>query len=203
MASTVIYNGQEKLWYSMDSNNCPLVNMSRDMAGNLLNYLKSMQDQGYLICAWNGLNFDMRWIGHNANDMHLAAAIARKMYDPMFQFFNRRGFPISLASVAKAMGIKQLKLMKGADAPKEWRAGNYKKVMDYVRGDSQITNLIINEIIRRQEIAWITQRGEIGIEPIPRLKSVEEILQEPEPDQTWMRDPISRKRFYKWFPREK
>ena len=203
VASTAIYNGEEKLWYSVDGNNDPLANISRNTASNLLNYLKSMQNQGYLICAWNGLKFDMRWIGYNANDMHLAAAIARKMYDPMFQFFNRRGFPISLASVAKAMGIKQLKLMKGEDAPKEWRAGNYKKVMDYVLGDSQITNLIINEIIRRQEIAWVTQKGDIRTEPIPRLKSVEEILQEPEPDQTWMKDPISRKRFYKWFPREK
>jgi len=159
-----------------------------------------MQDQGVMICAWNGLGFDLRWIGYNAGNLELASKIAYKMWDPMFQFFNQRGFPVSLATVAKAMNIKQSKLMNGADAPKEWSAGNYQQVMDHVLGDSQITNLIIREIIKCKEIAWFTQRGEIKTEHISRLKTVEEILKESEPDQSWMEAPILRKKFYQWFP---
>jgi hypothetical protein len=199
VASTAIYEGEERIWYSVDDCNNPLLNMSKPIANDLLRYIKAMQDEGFTVCAWNGLGFDIRWIGYNAENMELASKIAYKMWDPMFQFFNQRGFPVSLAAVAKAMGIKQSKLMNGADAPKEWNAGNYQKVMDYVLGDSQITNLIIKEIIKRKEIAWVTQRGEIRTEPILRPQTIEQILQSPQPDQSWMKTKIERKDFYKWF----
>ncbi len=132
--------------------------------------------------------------------MALAAEVALKSYDPMFQFFNQRGFPVSLAKVAEAMGIRQTKLMTGADAPKQWRAGNYQSVMDYVLGDSQITNKIIAAIIGQGRISWITQRQEVRSESISQLKTVEEVLREPEPDQSWMNEPLLRKKFIEWFP---
>ncbi len=200
VASTAIHKGEEQVWYSVDETNIPLLQISKTKANDLLEYLKARQDEGYYICAWNGLQFDLQWIGHNAENMQLASEIALNIYDPMFQFFNQRGFPVSLASVGKAMGIKQAKLMNGADAPKEWHAGNYQKVMDYVLGDSQITNLITKEIIKRKEIAWVTQRGVVRTEPIQRLMTVEEILKKPKPDQSWMDTPILRENFYKWFP---
>ena len=202
VASTAIYKGEERVWYSVDKSDKPLLRISKTEANNLLNFLKTKQNDGYYICAWNGLQFDLQWIGYNAENMQLASEIALNMYDPMFQFFNQRGFPVSLASVAKAMGIKQTKLMNGADAPKEWHAGNYQKVMDYVLGDSQITNLIIKEIIKHKEIAWVTQKGDIRTEPIQRLMNVEEILRKPKPDQSWMDCPIPRENFYKWFPKK-
>lgn len=203
VASTVIDGGEERIWYSTDSRKKPLANITKEKAADLLNYLKAKQEEGFMICAWNGLGFDMQWIGYNAKNMELASEVARKMYDPMFQFFNQRGFPVGLAPVAKAMGIKQSKLMTGEDAPKQWQAGNYQKVMDYVLGDSQITNLIVKKIITKKEIAWVTQRGEIKTEPIARLQTVEEILKEPEPDQSWMSTPVFRKNFYQWFPKTK
>jgi hypothetical protein len=203
VASTAIHEGEERLWYSVDNYDNPLLHMSKPIANDLLEYIKAMQDKGFTVCAWNGLGFDIRWIGYNAENLELASKIALKMWDPMFQFFNQRGFPVSLAAVAKGMGIKQSKLMNGADAPKEWHAGNHQRVMDYVLGDSQITNLIINKIIKRKEIAWITQKGEVRTEPIARLKTVKELLKDPEPDQSWMTSPIPRKNFYKWFPKNR
>ncbi len=68
--------------------------------------------------AWNGLSFDLKWIGYQANDMTFAAQIALKSYDPMFQFSNQAGFLISLANVTEAMGITQQELIDSADAPK-------------------------------------------------------------------------------------
>jgi hypothetical protein len=47
----------------------------------------------------------------------------------IFQFFNQAGFPVGLEKVAEGMGIPQKKLMDGADAPKQWRAGNHQEVM--------------------------------------------------------------------------
>jgi hypothetical protein len=33
---------------------------------------------------------------------------------------------------------------------------------------------------------------------MPRLKSVEEVIQDPEPDQSWMDNPLLKIKFYEW-----
>jgi hypothetical protein len=33
---------------------------------------------------------------------------------------------------------------------------------------------------------------------MPRLKSVEEVIQDPAPDQSWMDKPIPKTKFYEW-----
>jgi hypothetical protein len=33
---------------------------------------------------------------------------------------------------------------------------------------------------------------------MPRLKPVEEVIQDPDPDQSWMDTPIPKSKFYKW-----
>ena len=202
IASTAVYGGEERLWYSVGKNNKPLISMSQNKAFELLEYLDTMQKQDYMICSWNGLKFDLKWIGYMAQDLEYAAEIARKSYDVMFQFFNQRGFPVGLEAVGQAMGVKTKKIISGADAPKEWCAGNYELVQKYVMNDSRITNDIIAVILKQKEIRWITKDKKQRNEPISRLKSVQEILREPEPDQSWMNSPIRRSEFYEWFPHE-
>ncbi len=202
VASTVVYEGEERLWYSVDDSDTPCLNITEERAHELLAYLYDQQQAGVKICAWNGLGFDLRWIGHAAGDTELAARVALASYDPMFQFFNQRGFPVALAKVGAAMGIEQAKLMSGADAPVRWREGRYQEVMDYVLGDSQITNQIVAEISRRKEISWITAKGVARSEPMPALKTVLEVLADPEPDQSWMDTPLRREKFFAWIPPE-
>ena len=151
-----------------------------------------------MVCAWNGLSFDLKWIGHQAEDIPFAARIALKSFDPMFQFFNQAGFPVALGKVAEGMGISQEKLMDGADAPRQWRAGKHQEVMDYCLGDCQMTNLIICAIQKAKQVRWVTARGSISSKPMPRLKSVEEVIRDPEPDQSWMDTPMAKENFYKW-----
>ena len=197
VAATVVQGGEERLWYS-EMGDKPALNLSQEKAHELLEYLEAMQEQDYRICAWNGLGFDLKWIGHQADDMALAARIALKSYDPMFQFFSQAGFPVGLAKVAEAMGIEQEKLMDAAEAPIQWRAGNYQQVMDYVLGDCQMTNQIAQAIEEEQYVRWVTKRGTVSARSMPKLKTVEEVIQEPEPDQSWMDAPIPKLKFYEW-----
>lgn len=201
VASTVIHGGETRVWYSADEARAPLVSITREKARELLVYLRQMQEAGCMVCAWNGLGFDLRWLGYNADDVRLAAEVALECYDPMFQFFNQRGFPVGLASVAEGMGIAQRKLMHAAEAPKHWRAGNHKAVMDYVVGDSEMTNLIVRAIVDRREVCWVTRDGSVRREAMPTLKTVRQVLQDPEPDQSWMTTPIPRSKFYQWMPK--
>lgn len=198
VAATAVHEGEERLWYSSDEQGQPALNLTQQRAHELLEYLEQMQQAGYQVCAWNGLGFDLKWIGHQAKDMALAARIALQSYDPMFQFFNVAGFPVGLAKVAQAMGIAQQKLMDGADAPKQWRAGNFQQVMDYCLGDCQMTNQIVLAIAKAKKVQWITARGKPSSKPMPRLKPVAEVLKDPEPDQSWMDTPMPRSKFYQW-----
>ncbi len=199
VASTAIPGGEEKVWYSEGDDGVPLKTVSKELANDLLVYLEKMQNEGYMVCAWNGLKFDLQWIGYNAGNFELAQKVALRSYDPMFQFFNARGFPVGLGAVAKALRINQEKLMTGDNAPIEWERGNYQLVMDYVLGDSQITNKIVSEIINRKSISWVTKAGKVSSEWIGKLKTVEQVIKEPGPDQSWMSTPMKKESFYSWF----
>ncbi len=198
VAATAIYGGEERLWYSQDPDERPALTLTQERARELLAYLEAMQNAETMLCAWNGLSFDLKWIGYQADDMRRAARIALGIYDPMFQFFNQKGFPVGLASVGAGMGIGQVKLMASADAPKEWRAGHFERVMDYVLGDCQMTNQIVRAIQERGEVRWQNRKGLLSAEPMPRLYTVEEVIEHPEPDQSWMDRPIPKANFYRW-----
>ncbi len=174
------------------------MNLTQHRAHEMLEYLDDVQKKGFMVCCWNGLGFDLKWLGQQSGEIRLAANVAMKSYDPMFQFFNQTGFPVSLAKVAEAMKIPQEKLMNGADAPKQWRAGNHQAVMDYVLGDCQMTNKIVLAIQEARAISWVTARGSVRVESMPRLKSVEEVIGDPAPDQSWMSNPLSKSKFSEW-----
>ena len=70
--------------------------------------------------------------------------------------------------------------------------------MDYCLGDCQMTNLILLAIQKARQIRWVTGRGYISSKPMPRLKPVEEVIQDPEPDQSWMDTPMPKVKFYEW-----
>ena len=198
VAATAVHDGEELIWYSKGDDGNPALHLTKERANELLEYLEDMQEKGYMVCAWNGLGFDLKWIGHQAEDMALAARIALKSYDPMFQFFNQAGFPVGLGKVAKAMGISQEKLMDGADAPQRWLDGHHQEVMDYCLGDCQMTNLIVRAIQEQKKVQWETAKGTIASKPMPHLKPVDEVIQAPGPDQSWMDTPLLKTKFYEW-----
>ncbi len=198
VAATEVEGGEHRLWYSTGADGRPLVALERRDARALLAYLDEMQRAGHALCAWNGLGFDLQWIGHAAGDVPTASRVALQLYDPMFQLYTLKGFPVSLAAVAAGLGIGLAKTMDAADAPRQWRAGNHQRVLDYVLGDVRMTNAVVAEIARRREVVWVTQRGSRSSVPLPRLKTVAECLREPLPDQSWMSRPIPRERFTRW-----
>jgi len=201
VAAAVDSAGAKTLWYSTGAGDDPNRNMDQQTARAMLEFLRNKQREGWELFAWNGLGFDLRWIGYNAKDMETAARIALDLYDPMFQFFNQRGFPVSLAAVGKGMGVGQEKLMDSADAPRQWRQGNYQRVMDYVVGDCQITNQIVEAIRSQRRVLWHTKKGKLSYEAMPRFKKVSEVLRDPEPDQSWMTvGGLKRTNFTEWFP---
>ena len=76
VAATAVHDGEERLWYSEDEEGRPAINLTQERAHDLLEYLDEMQQQKFMVCAWNGLSFDLKSLGHQAGDMALAARVA-------------------------------------------------------------------------------------------------------------------------------
>lgn len=198
VAATQVDGGEHRLWFSRGPDDRPLVNLQKNHARELLAYLERMQRAGCAVCAWNGLGFDLKWIAHAADDVAAASRIARAMYDPMFQFFKLKGFPVALEAVARGLGIGMSKSMNAADAPREWRAGNHQRVLDYVLGDARMTVGIVSAVVQRREIAWIKRDGRRASVALPRLRTVDECMADPMPDQSWMDSPMPQSRYTEW-----
>jgi hypothetical protein len=198
VAATHELGGDGKLWISRGAAGTPANKLTATTALELLEFLSNRQRRGDAVVAWNGLSFDMRWLGHAAGDLRLARQVALGLYDPMFQFFKLKGFPIGLAKAGEGMGIQTKKLMDGAEAPIHWQAGNHQLVCDYVMGDARLTAEIAGRIAQEREVRWITQRGRPSSVQISRLRTVGDCLRDPMPDQSWMDDPIPEDRFCGW-----
>lgn len=185
-------------WFTPDGSGQAGPMMTAETAKGMLQELRRRQLAGDRLVAWNGLSFDLRWVGVAAGDPGLAREVALDLIDPMFQFFVARGFPVSLAAVAEGLGVAEAKLMSGADAPGEWARGDRAKVFDYVAGDCRITLDVARRIERAGEVRWRTRRGTVSREPMPEMKAVRDLLNAPEPDTSWMDDPLPRSKFTAW-----
>jgi hypothetical protein len=176
--------------------------LDAETARAVLEYLRAEQQRGARVCAWNGLSFDLRWLGHVAQDPKLATEVALELYDPMFQFAAMKGFPIGLAAVAEGMGIAQKKLMSADRAPVEWQAGNHQLVLDYVAGDCTLTNQVVAAIEKAGMVKWRTKRGTLSSEPMARLRQVKDVMRDPPPDQSWMSEPKPVSNYWAWMKRQ-
>lgn len=197
-AAAVDERGTTRHWHAKGPDGEPAGHLDPALARDLLLHLRAAQRSGAMVTAWNGLSFDLKWLGHAADDLALAREVALDLFDPMFQFFVVKGFPVALAAVAEGMGIAEKKLMRGEDAPREWAAGNRRAVLDYVAGDCRLTDAVVARILGAGEVRWRTRKGTISREPLRRLLPVRELLSAPEPDVSWMSEPIPRRKFTGW-----
>jgi hypothetical protein len=202
VAAAATQAGAVRHWHARDAAGKPAGILDAPTARAVLEYLRAEQQRGARVCAWNGLSFDLRWLGHVAQDMRLATQVALELYDPMFQFAALKGFPIGLAAVAEGMGIAQKKLMSAERAPVEWQAGNHQLVLDYVAGDCTLTNQVVAAIEKAGMVKWRTRRGTLSSEMLPKLRQVKDVMRDPPPDQSWMSEPKPVSNYWAWLKRE-
>lgn len=198
VAAVVHSSGAASTWLSLGPSGVPMKNMRRETALELLGELRRIQVEGQMLCAWNGAGFDLQWLGFAAQDQRLPSQIALDLFDPMFQFFNLTGYPVGLDAVAKGMGLPETKMLGSEDAPRLWCEGRHDEAIEYVSSDARITNAIVERICPTGEISWFTRRGTHRTERLGSLKRVREVLLDPEPDQSWMEDPLPRSKFVGW-----
>ncbi|HEX9879126.1 MAG TPA: ribonuclease H-like domain-containing protein [Candidatus Binatia bacterium] len=188
------------VWHGKQADGLPAARMSPDEARNMVHRLSEMVRGGYTLLTWNGLGFDFNVLAEEAGALELCRDLALNHVDMMFHVFCDRGFPVALDKAAAALRIPgKPPGMSGLLAPRLWADGRFQEVMDYVAQDVRIALEVARLCEERRSFQWTTRRGTQGFMPLASgWLTVREALELPEPDTSWMTQPLPRQSFTDW-----
>ncbi len=174
--------------------------MTRAQLVDVCNDLKQASEHGYTRLTWNGVGFDLDGLAEESNALVECRQLAYEHIDMMLHVFCELGYPVSLESAAQGQRIAgKLAGMSGHLAPQRWAQGQYQEVIDYVVQDVRIALELARKSDSQSEFRWITKKGSPSTMPLPRgWLTVRDALKLPQPDSSWMREPIPRSRFIEW-----
>ena len=199
-----IWQGEERsdVWYSKDEDGKPLAQMTKKDASSLVSRLVSLTKMGYTLVTWNGLGFDFDVLAEESGRLDDCVRLAHKHVDMMVHLFCVKGYPVSLAAATDYLGVAgKFDGMSGVDAVRLWAEGDHDKVLKYVRQDARITAMLARAAENVGELGWISRNGRKQELRIPHgWFNVRKALSLPEPDTSWMTDPMPRDSFTGWIP---
>ena len=172
----------------------------------LAEYLLEMHASGYTILTWNGLEFDFDILAEECQDEVLRKGLAKlalNHIDIFFTVFSETGSLVSLDAAAKGMGIpRKADGLTGEDAPKMWRQSRemQEKVLKYNTQDVRLTMALHDAIYEKGYLQWTTGSGRLKQWKLTKdsIPTVAIALTGPEPDTSWMTEPVTRLDFYEW-----
>ena len=169
-------------------------------AQELVNYLLAQVEQGGVILTWNGLGFDFDILAEESGMVQECSELAKGHIDMMFHVFCLKGFPLGLDKAAKGMDLAgKTPGMTGDMAPRLWQEGEYLKVLEYLQQDVQTLIELWAVVDGLRKLTWISNRGYQQRLPLPKgWVTVEEALNLPLPDNSWMSNPWPRSKFTGW-----
>jgi hypothetical protein len=152
--------------------------------------------------SWNGLGFDFDILAEESLAGAHCRDCALSHVDMMFHIVCALGYPVALDKGAQGMGVPGKPAgMSGVKAPILWAQGRHQAVLDYVSQDVRIAMQIAEAAEKRRKFEWITRKGTKSALPLPRgWLTVSEALVLPEPDTSWMSNPMKRQDFIGWLP---
>lgn len=165
----------------------------------LVQRLRNATEQGYTILTHNGVGFDFDILAEESGMVDTCAELAMNSVDTCFQVLCTKGFPVGLEAIAKGMGLQgKTEGMNGALAPQMWAEGRYDEVLAYVAQDVRCTLEVALAVEQAKSLRWLSKSGRINSLPVRQWVTVQEALQLPEPDTSWMSEPIPRSRWTEW-----
>ncbi len=189
-----------RLWYGRTDDQAPAGRMSRDEAAELVDFLVESVSNGATILTWNGLGFDFDILAEESGMVEECKRLALGHVDMMFHVFCELGYPIALDRAAQGMRLTG----KSSDvashmAPRLWAEGKTGAVLDYVSQDVRATLELAQACEQQRVLRWVARSGSVRD---MKLRSgwltVEAALRLPEPDTSWMDEPMPRTRFTGW-----
>ena len=188
------------VWYGKNPDGTPAQCMSQSEARNVVRELVKLVADSYTLLTWNGLGFDLDVLAEESGSQNECRELAWNHVDMMFHVFCDRGFPVALEKAAQALGIPgKPPGMSGLLAPQLWAQGHYQEVLNYVIQDVHIALQIAVKCETQRRFQWITRKGDSKSMDLSRgWLTVRDADRLPEPDTSWMHNPIPRHEFTQW-----
>lgn len=174
--------------------------------------LMAYREAGYTLVTWNGCGFDFRLLAEESGMVEECGELAINHVDLMLLVTFKKGWYLGLDKALKGAGIagkvhevrlkngEILHEMNGGLAPQLWAEGEHEAVLTYLRGDVEQTLALAKNIQETREIRWLSGRGKPQSVAVPKLLTVRECFNLPEPDVSWMDNPPTREGFVSWIP---
>ena len=199
-AATLISGEPAITWYRDKAGGGYGDRMNPVEAQELVRYLQAQVEQGGVILTWNGLGFDFDILAEESGMVQECSELAKGHIDMMFHVFCLKGFPLGLDKAAKGMDLAgKTPGMTGDMAPRLWQEGEYLKVLEYLQQDVQTLIELWAVVDGLRKLTWISNRGYQQRLPLPKgWVTVEEALNLPLPDTSWMSNPWPRSKFTGW-----
>ena len=187
------------VWAENDSNGAYKDQLSVEAAQELVHDLQTLA-QEYTIVTWNGAGFDWPIIAQESNELEACKELALNHVDMMLQLMCVKGYPVSLASACTTMGMpSKTEGVNGSMVNEMWANGQREQIIQYCIQDSYITATLANMCQRMNNLQWTSKRGTLQTLMLPDgWLSVENALQLPLPDTSWMTEPLTRQSFVNW-----
>jgi len=196
--------GEIKTSTGHGGNDSPAAMMTREECQSLVNKLLfSVYTRGFTILTHSGVGFDFDILAEESGMHAECADLALHSVDTCLLIHCFKGYPVGLDAIARGMGLAgKTEGMSGALAPQMWADGKFDEVLAYVAQDVRSTLEVALAIEQRRGLSWIAKSGKRNSLPIQRMLTVEEALRLPEPDTSWMTEPMPRSRFTGWMERQ-
>jgi hypothetical protein len=202
-AATMLSDSNElRLWHGRQNDGSPAPRMSPADALGLVQYLAKKVEEGFVILSWNGLGFDFDVLAEEAVAAAICAECALAHVDMMFHIVCALGYPVALDKGAQGMGLPgKPPGISGIKAPKMWAEGRHQEVLDYVAQDVRLAMQIALLAEQRRRFEWITRKGTKSTLALSKgWLIVRDAMKLPEPDTSWMSNPLKRRDFMGWLP---
>jgi len=200
-AATLLADSNElRLWHGGKDRKCPADRMSPQDARELVEYLVTHAENGYTIVTWNGLGFDFDILAEESGILEQCKSLAKSHVDMMFHALCQLGHGVGLDAAAKGIGLAgKTEGMSGAVAPVLWAEGHREEVLQYVAQDVRTTLDLATTCEASGVMRWIARSGKMRSMALAKgWLTVEAAGKLPEPDTSWMSDPLSRKTVMGW-----
>ena len=189
-----------RLWHGRTNDQKPAERMGRADAVELVNFLTESTNNGSTILTWNGLGFDFDILAEESGMVEECRQLALGHVDMMFHVFCELGYPIGLDSAAKGMRLPgKSSAVAQHMAPQLWADGKTDEVLDYVSQDVGATLELARACEQQRALRWVARSGNVRDMTLGSgWLTVDAAMRLPEPDTSWMDDPMSRNRFTDW-----
>jgi len=192
-------------WAPSDLADVVFVDSAR--AAELVDYLADQTEVGFVTVGWNAVSFDFRVLHSALRENPRALGRLEKVValsiDPMLCVFMSKGYPVGVDAVARGFKLKG-KSGKGKDAIAMWLEGGEegrKAVVEYCKNDVLVTSNVLEAISGSKMVKWISKKDATMIwNPAEHrlLMRTELVAGLPQPDNSWMDNPIPKSEFLGW-----